>query len=780
MYMFAGENYSVGQMVSQRHDANAITYWLTEWHKAVRTLPDEIVTDMSVALQNAVARFAASTKDIWEYIEKLHQSLEGNAPDFAVCRIRVDYAHLINDVRRMKALASERPRVKQFFLNTVRLLANCTTYDDAKNVIRDTLTVCQSEMEGKTTDGVDTACERAKRQLLSRMEGIAAEDEVELDDEVHTVAMDSQVPESSMTGWAFRRDAERLNHEVILTLRLQDEGDRDNAHYVPGFVEPFLRLIRTIPLWSKFVPGFSTTPSSAVAEAYFKNLKRVLFQKVELPMRLDVFLRDHIDLSDGQTKLAAGKVLASEFMSGRREPLFASEEEENWKALNVDKENSRKRGTTEEGNRKRRRTRSTFGGKDRQSDPQHVEQSAQVNDHGSTTRNEVAADEDVHSEIGANGDPHHFGEEPLPCYSDMLGERDWSSPSKSDVANGVHDTQGAVGDCGGHSESKQRNQDDQPSLVAADRELRATKANKLKWFPDELYREVRGIFHLQNGFKRPPVSINLRPKGRNFKIILKNTCPIDTVLSILACAALDRDVTPGEEFPIHEGLWALAMLLADRPKQSRTREARANCSSIKIYADRARLLLPLYDVEDFKENMKVLNCAVVLAVLLEKFEIISLTQAPRCTRQDCLSTIEVRKHHYVSIYDEELSSSSIEMSVEHFREPRPKVCPACGSSIEVHLVFAKVVVFEIVNDQKVRLSCLAKILLLSGKRYVLQGIIEQRGGGPASDLDTVVHYVAYTLRGDARWHQHNDLCNEAQVVSDKRLLVPKYLFFIRQ
>ena len=46
----------VVQMLSEKHDVNAITQWLTEWIRAGAPVPKEVVSDFSLAILGALVK----------------------------------------------------------------------------------------------------------------------------------------------------------------------------------------------------------------------------------------------------------------------------------------------------------------------------------------------------------------------------------------------------------------------------------------------------------------------------------------------------------------------------------------------------------------------------------------------------------------------------------------------------------------------------------------------------------------------------------------------------
>lgn len=138
-------------MISERHDANMIMFWLMEWRRQGGTIPKEFTTDMSFALLNAAARALANFPSLDSYIETLFQIVSSESSSSAVPMtfIRIDIAHLMKNVADSDAFHDVRPKVREFFIRCVAELIKETDFVNAGRHIRDVLLVALSNTEGK-------------------------------------------------------------------------------------------------------------------------------------------------------------------------------------------------------------------------------------------------------------------------------------------------------------------------------------------------------------------------------------------------------------------------------------------------------------------------------------------------------------------------------------------------------------------------------------------------------------------------------------------------------
>lgn len=144
-----GYQVSIYSMISERHDANMITFWLMEWRKQGGTVPKEFTTDMSLALLNAAARALANFSSLNQYIETLFQIVSSESPPVVpITFLRIDIAHFMKNVADSDAFHDVRPKVKEFFVRCVAELIKETDFVNARQHIQNVLLVALSKTEG--------------------------------------------------------------------------------------------------------------------------------------------------------------------------------------------------------------------------------------------------------------------------------------------------------------------------------------------------------------------------------------------------------------------------------------------------------------------------------------------------------------------------------------------------------------------------------------------------------------------------------------------------------
>lgn len=136
-------------MLSEIHDTNFISYWLSEWIRKGAAIPNEYVSDMSLALLGAAVIAFTKQSTLSLYIDYLYQMHLTGCPPDPGCFIRIDIAHFIKNVAKCKSLASSRKKVRDFYIRCVALLVKTKTLEDAKYLIHAILVVALSKTEGK-------------------------------------------------------------------------------------------------------------------------------------------------------------------------------------------------------------------------------------------------------------------------------------------------------------------------------------------------------------------------------------------------------------------------------------------------------------------------------------------------------------------------------------------------------------------------------------------------------------------------------------------------------
>lgn len=148
-------------MLSEDHTANFLTFWMQEFVKMHADIPKVFVCDMSLALIIAAVRSFGLHANIIEYIDTIFNLLINKNDSKSVtnerkippCLIRIDFAHFMNNLRRMKSLnsAEKWPQVKEFYMRCVAILIQIKSLEFAQCHIYSVLIVAKSKTVGMLT-----------------------------------------------------------------------------------------------------------------------------------------------------------------------------------------------------------------------------------------------------------------------------------------------------------------------------------------------------------------------------------------------------------------------------------------------------------------------------------------------------------------------------------------------------------------------------------------------------------------------------------------------------
>jgi len=102
---------------------------------------------------------------------------------------------------------------------------------------------------------------------------------------------------------------------------LVEDGDHENAQYIPAVIPFILKSLKLLPLWSNVMCKAFKFPvklaSSSASEASFNNVKHRIFK--ELPCRVNDFVQSHLDSLDGAMILHEANELESRISQTNRE-----------------------------------------------------------------------------------------------------------------------------------------------------------------------------------------------------------------------------------------------------------------------------------------------------------------------------------------------------------------------------------------------------------------------------------------------------------------------------
>lgn len=148
------QQYSVGNMLSERHDSNSIYFWLSEWRRSGASKPDIVVSDMSIALLSAATKAFTQFTSLTDYLHHCYEMIVGNSQqELPKTFTRCDVAHFIKLVSTWKSLNGQIKRNRQFYLSIMAQAVQADSIELLKKILYATITVALSETEGSDDAG---------------------------------------------------------------------------------------------------------------------------------------------------------------------------------------------------------------------------------------------------------------------------------------------------------------------------------------------------------------------------------------------------------------------------------------------------------------------------------------------------------------------------------------------------------------------------------------------------------------------------------------------------
>ncbi|KAJ1528191.1 hypothetical protein ONE63_008103 [Megalurothrips usitatus] len=343
----------LNQMISERHDAANLTFWLLDAVRQKFRTPNEFVCDDSKALQSALCRAAAQCCSTREYKDKCLKYLSGTSVSLPKCFIRIDAAHFLKNACQWPFWISQKtPKlVKAHLIRWLGLLMkskNDTFYGIYENILIVTAaeTIGRNQKNELTAAGLSI---KSLNALVSRAEidgaesvGIEEDSDAEQSDEEDDVSPLSDDDEAVSDSCSDLHSALRSIEESAKESSAE-VGDEVNPYFHLSFHKKMVEISDDFVLWSAvMVDAFKSpyvTGVSARVEGYINDLKNRVFKGEQLPMDIHKFVGMHLASIQGHVAIAS--VTATPPTTLASEPTKESEELaicENWRGVSDTKE----------------------------------------------------------------------------------------------------------------------------------------------------------------------------------------------------------------------------------------------------------------------------------------------------------------------------------------------------------------------------------------------------------------------------------------------------------
>lgn len=136
--------YAVCNMLTEDQNAIAIYNWIANWLRDGAQIPNEVVTDMSLALMYACVLAFSKFKSLNDYINHCFDAIFLKNTFVEKCYLRYDVAHIMKVISGWTSLKSQHRLTKQFYLKAMGQLIQCTVLTDMENILKSLFTVAYS------------------------------------------------------------------------------------------------------------------------------------------------------------------------------------------------------------------------------------------------------------------------------------------------------------------------------------------------------------------------------------------------------------------------------------------------------------------------------------------------------------------------------------------------------------------------------------------------------------------------------------------------------------
>jgi len=302
----------VAQMLSERHDNNSISHWLSEWIRNKITPPKIVVTNQSKELMVAVIKTFTQYSSLSKYLCVCSSLLlkETKKVKIPNCMLINDFDHTVSLLSSWTVIKNSSPRVKNFYLRSIGLVIASIDFNDAKYLLECIFTVALNEKDGfNITNKIPNACEISKKYLKQRIESdlVISQVNIHLNNENE---IEFQYTESDECSFLLNELSDEnsifkiiqgiYNNCLVESRSHKNQGNHDNMEYSPMIAKKLLQFSKLIPCWSAImVSTFKydeiTETGANSFESLFYGLKNHTFKYNTLPIRVDDFIRTHID-----------------------------------------------------------------------------------------------------------------------------------------------------------------------------------------------------------------------------------------------------------------------------------------------------------------------------------------------------------------------------------------------------------------------------------------------------------------------------------------------------
>jgi hypothetical protein len=208
-------------------------------------------------------------------------------------------------ISKWKFFSQLNPKVKKFYIRAMALLTKQTNFSHFIELAKSIILLSLSEEIGKDDDGIDSPSESARVLITNHIKGI---EEMSLYDKDNNDAQDEdfdlEITNCNIASWSSNLIEDC--HKTLTETKIK--GDMANPYYIPQLSKKLKTFLPYFPLYSGvMIPIFGygeINASSSSVESEMKDVKHILLQNKERPMRADKFVTIHLRSFVGRSLLA--------------------------------------------------------------------------------------------------------------------------------------------------------------------------------------------------------------------------------------------------------------------------------------------------------------------------------------------------------------------------------------------------------------------------------------------------------------------------------------------
>lgn len=165
------QNFTVTNMVSERHTNIAISNWLLQWITSDIKKPKDTVCDNSLALLSAMVQSFTQYSSLQDYVracsDLLTKNITSDSHWVPRCFIKIDVAHFIKICSKWTPLKTVPPRVREIILRAMCLIIKCQSLTEVRSLLFSIFVVFINETDGiNVISRQETDCEVHKKRLI--------------------------------------------------------------------------------------------------------------------------------------------------------------------------------------------------------------------------------------------------------------------------------------------------------------------------------------------------------------------------------------------------------------------------------------------------------------------------------------------------------------------------------------------------------------------------------------------------------------------------------------